>query len=115
MLDINTLLEQSCQPIPAKTNAMLIPTIESYLSVLPHWQASFDYKSIERTITFKNHYQLIAFLNALAYVVHEQDHHPEICYQYNKVHIKLSTHTINGISLNDMIMAAHINKLRSEV
>ncbi|MBP7900402.1 MAG: 4a-hydroxytetrahydrobiopterin dehydratase [Gammaproteobacteria bacterium] len=112
MLDITTLQNQSCQPIATNSKAMLIPTIESYLSVLPGWQAGFDYNTIERSITFKNHYQVMAFLNALAFISHEQDHHGEICYGYNKVNIKLTTHTMKGVSLNDMIMAAKINQLR---
>jgi 4a-hydroxytetrahydrobiopterin dehydratase len=111
MLDINALLAQSCQPIKAGTPAMVIPTIESHLSILSGWLAAFDYKSIERTIAFKNHYQVMSFLNALAYVSHQQDHHPEVCYGYNNVKIKLTTHTAKGVTLNDMIMAAHINQL----
>ncbi len=112
MLDITTLQNQSCQPISANAQRMVIPTVESYLSVLPGWQAGFDYNSIERSIPFKNHYQVMAFLNALAFISHEQDHHAEICFGYNKVMIKLTTHTIKGVSLNDMIMAAKINQLR---
>lgn len=111
MLDINALLAQSCQPLKAGSAAMVIPTIESYLSILPDWQAAFDYKSIERELKFKNHYQVMAFLNALAYTSHQQDHHPEVCYGYNSAKITLSTHTCKGVSLNDMIMAARINQL----
>lgn len=110
-MDINALLTQSCQPLKAGTPAMVIPTIESYLSMITGWQPAFDYKSIERNITFKNHYQVMAFLNALAYVCHQQDHHPEICYGYNHVKITLTTHIAKGVTLNDMIMAAHINQL----
>lgn len=113
MFDINTLLAQSCQEIKVGTPMMIIPTIESYLSILSGWQAAFDYKSIERTITFKNHYQLMAFLNALAYISHQQDHYPNVCYDYNQVKIKLMTQSINGVTLNDMIIAAHINQLYS--
>jgi 4a-hydroxytetrahydrobiopterin dehydratase len=112
MLDITTLQNQSCQTIAPNSQRMVIPTVESYLSVLPGWQAGFDYNSIERNIQFKNHYQVMAFLNALAFISHEQDHYAEICYGYNKVSIKLTTHSIKGVSLNDMIMAAKINQLR---
>lgn len=112
MLDIITLQNQSCQSIAPNSQRMVIPTVESYLSVLHGWQAGFDYNSIERSIQFKNHYQVMAFLNALAYISHEQDHHATICYDYNKVTIKLATHTIKGVSINDMIMAAKINQLR---
>jgi len=112
MLDITTLQNQSCQPLAPNSQAMLIPTIESYLSVLPAWQAGFDYKSIERKILFKNHYQVMAFLNALAFISHEQDHHAEVCYGYNHVSLRLITHSAKGVTLNDMIMAAKINQLR---
>jgi len=112
-LDINALLTQSCQPLKAGTPSMVIPTIESYLSILTGWQAAFDYKSIERSLLFKNHYQVMAFLNALAYISHQQDHHPEIYYGYNHVKITLTTHNAKGVTLNDMILAARINQLQS--
>lgn len=111
MLDINALQQDNCQPLPAGTPAMIIPTIETHLSILPGWQAAFDYKSIERELTFKNHYQVMAFLNALAYVVHQQDHHPQVEYGYNQVRIRLTTHSAKGVTRNDMIMAARINAL----
>lgn len=112
MLEITQLQAQSCQPISAKTTKkMVIPTVESYLSILPAWQAGFDYNSIERQIQFKNYYHVMSFLNALAYIVHQQDHHPDITYGYNNVRIKLSTHTVGGVTLNDMIMAAKIEQL----
>jgi 4a-hydroxytetrahydrobiopterin dehydratase len=111
ILDINTLLTQSCQPLKAGTSAMIIPTIESYLSIVTGWQAAFDYKSIEKEFVFKNHYQLMAFLNAVAYLSHQQDHHPEVCYGYNHTKIRLTTHSAKGVTINDMIMAARISQL----
>lgn len=113
MLTVEHLLSQACQPIKVGTPAMIIPTIETHLSILSGWEAGFDYKSIETKHTFKNHYQVLAFLNALAYVCHQQDHHPQITYDYNSVSIRLSTHAAKGVTLNDMIIAAHINRLLS--
>lgn len=111
MLELNQLQQQHCQPLNHKASKMLIPTVESYLSILPSWQAAFDYNSIERSIQFKNHYQVMAFLNALAYLSHQEDHHPDVCYGYNQVNIKLQSHIAKGVTTNDMIMAAKIEQL----
>ena len=111
MLDFDTLSQQNCTVLSKSSSALVIPTIESYLSILPDWQPAFDYKSIERSYTFKNHYQLMAFVNALAYVTHQQDHHPEITLCNNELTIRLTSHITKGVTLNDIIMAARINKL----
>jgi 4a-hydroxytetrahydrobiopterin dehydratase len=111
MLSLETLAHSDCSPLDKNAKAMIIPSIESHLSVLPHWQASFDYKAIERSILFKNHYQVMAFLNALSYISHKQDHYPIIKYAYNKIDIKLQNEQLNGVTPNDMIMAAKIEKL----
>jgi len=111
MLDFDTLSQQNCAVLSKSSTTLIIPTIESYLSILPEWQPGFDYNSIERTISFKNHYQLMAFLNALAYIVHQQDHHPEITFCDTESTIRLASKITKGLTLNDMIMAARINKL----
>ena len=111
MLDFVTLSTQHCQPLTASSTLMVIPTIESYLSILPQWQAAFDYKSIQRDIRFKNHHHLMAFLNALAYISHQQDHYAKVTYDYQNVQLTLTSKDAKGVTLNDMIMAARIEQL----
>lgn len=111
MLSLETLAQSHCTPLTKDSKAMVIPTIESHLSLLPAWQATFDYKAIEREITFKNHHYVMGFLNALAYLCHQQDYYPTIRYRYNKVNITLRTEAVNGVTHNDMIMAAKIERL----
>lgn len=111
MLSLESLTQGRCTPVTKDTKAMLIPTIESHLSLLPNWQATFDYKAIERQITFKNYHYVMAFLNALAYLCHQQDYYPTVEYRYNSVKLKLRTEPVNGVTNNDMIMAAKIEAL----
>lgn len=108
---LNELLNQCCQPINPKDKKMVIPTIESYLNMLEGWDVTLDYSTILKTFNFKNYHQTIAFVNAVTWIAHKEDHHPEICFGYNSCTIKLITHDIKGISLNDMIVAAKINQL----
>jgi 4a-hydroxytetrahydrobiopterin dehydratase len=111
MNDLPNLLEQHCEDIAKGTKGLVIPTIESYLNMLPGWDVTLDYASIHKTFAFKNYHQTVSFVNAVSWVAHKEDHHPEICFGYNQCKITLKTHSIKGISQNDMIMAAKINAL----
>lgn len=111
MSELPNLLEQKCENIPKGQKGLVIPTIESYLNMLPGWDVSLDYASIHKTFGFKNYHQTVAFVNAVTWVAHKEDHHPTICFGYNECTITLKTHSIKGLSQNDMIVAAKINAL----
>jgi 4a-hydroxytetrahydrobiopterin dehydratase len=66
---------------------------------------------IRRTFAFKNYYETMAFVNASAWVSHEQDHHPDMSVHYNKCVVSYSTHDAGGITLNDFICAAKLDAL----
>ncbi len=75
------------------------------------WTPSDDCKTISRSFRFKDYYQTIAFVNALACIVHEQDHHPDLKVSYNHCDVYYSTHSVGGLSENDFICAARIDCL----
>ena len=68
---------------------------------------------ITREFRFKNYYQTIAFVNALAWVAHSEDHHPFLEVHYNRCNVHFSTHSIGGLSENDFICAAKLDMLIS--
>ena len=68
-------------------------------------------KEIARTYKFKNYYETMAFVNALAWIAHREDHHPDLLVGYNRVQVRFSTHSIGGLSENDFICAAKIDAL----
>lgn len=75
------------------------------------WSISEDGLQIQRRFGFQNYYQTIAFVNALAWIVHQQDHHPELEVGYNHCTAHFSTHSVDGLSENDFICAARIDAL----
>ena len=75
------------------------------------WVLDTDGGVISRSCHFGNYYQTIAFVNALAWVAHAEDHHPDLEVGYNRCHIRYSTHAIGGLSDNDFICAAKIDAL----
>lgn len=66
---------------------------------------------IERTFRFRNHYETIAFVNAVAWISHAENHHPELTVGYADCRIAYWTHAIDGLSENDFICAAKVNQL----
>jgi 4a-hydroxytetrahydrobiopterin dehydratase len=78
------------------------------------WTLAVDNHSISRTFRFKNYYQTLAFVNALAWIAHGEDHHPDLEVGYNRCLVRYSTHTVGGLSENDFICAARIDALLPE-
>jgi len=75
------------------------------------WSRGDDGRSIVRGFRFKNYYETIAFVNALAWVAHRQDHHPDLQVGYNRCTVTFSTHSVGGLSENDFICAARVDAL----
>ena len=67
--------------------------------------------SLEKTYSFKNYYETIAFVNALAFVAHTQDHHPDLSVHYNRCVVRFNTHDVGGISATDFECAAQADAL----
>lgn len=70
---------------------------------------------IVRDFTFADYYDTLAYVNALAYIIHAEDHHPELVVTYNRCTVKFNTHSVNdgkgGLSENDFICAAKLDAL----
>jgi len=83
----------------------------SLLKQLEGWTMGQDAKEIRRTFPFKSYYATMAFVNAVAWIAHREDHHPDMTVGYNKVTVAFSTHSVGGLSENDFIAAAKIDAL----
>ncbi len=75
------------------------------------WKLSNDIRYISKTFTLKNHYELGSLINMIIYISHSEDHHPEVTFGYNTATVKYFTYAINGLSENDFICAAKIDRL----
>jgi len=96
------LLASHCQPLAS--GALSDSEVAEQLSVLPEWKRVGG--AIARTYRFRDYYETIAFVNALAWVVHAEDHHPDLAVGYDRCEVRFSTHSVGGISDNDFICAA---------
>jgi len=68
-------------------------------------------EEITKTYQFRNYYETIAFVNAIAWLSHRENHHPDLEVGYNKCVVRYSTHSVGGLSENDFICAAKVESL----
>jgi len=86
--------------------------VAAQLSLLPDWKLASG--AIARTFRFSNYHETIAFVNALAWVVHAEDHHPDLAVGYDRCEVRFSTHSVGGISDNDFICAAKADAIYAQ-
>jgi 4a-hydroxytetrahydrobiopterin dehydratase len=108
----SALVSRRCKPceggIPALAEAQARELISQ---VGAHWNLATDGKSIQAQFNFRNYWQTTAFVNAVIWVAHQEDHHPDINFGYKACTITYSTHAIGGLSENDFICAAKVDAL----
>lgn len=108
---MSPLREQHCTPIAKGATPLDGASVQELLAQLEEWQVAADNKAISRLFRFKDFHQTMAFVNALAWVAHQEDHHPDLEVGYNRCAVRYSTHAAQGLTLNDFICAARIDAL----
>lgn len=87
--------------------------IKDHLAAVDNW--SMQTGKVTKSFNFKNYYETLAFVNAIAWMIHAEDHHPELTVTYNCCIVKFDTHSVNngrgGISENDFICAAKVDAI----
>ena len=83
--------------------------IDDALATLPGWRRADN--SLQKTYRFPDYYRTMAFVNAVAWIANQQDHHPDLDVAYNRCSVTFSTHDAGGITLNDLICAARVDSL----
>ena len=87
-------------------SALSAREVDDSIRDLPGWVV--EGKTIVRVFAFKNYYETMAFVNAIAWIAHHEDHHPDLEVGYNRCKVTYSTHSVGGLSENDFICAAKV-------
>ena len=106
---VTDLASGKCKPCEGGVAPLKEQEIRGLLKQIPGWE--FTNRRIAKTYEFKDHYQAMAFVNAAAWISHREDHHPDLTVGYNQCRVEYMTHAINGLSENDFICAAKLDKL----
>ena len=106
------LSNKKCVPCEGGVDALTKDQASNLMIKLDkNWVLANNNKSISKDFKFKNHYEVISAINLIAWISHKEDHHPEITYGYSNLSIKFFTYAIDGLSENDFICAAKIDKV----
>lgn len=111
-MDRAALLRASCRH---HEQAASDAEIAAALAVLTDW--AVEHGKLVRTFRFLDYHQTLGFVNAIAELIHREDHHPELVVSYNRCMVRYDTHSVNGgkggLSENDFICAAKIDDVFS--
>ena len=103
------LARKKCKPCEGGVAPLTPEQVRPMLKGLQGWKVEGG--RLAKSFDFANYYQTMAFVNALAFVAHREDHHPDLGVHYNRCMVTYSTHDVGGVSLNDFICAAKVETL----
>lgn len=106
------LTEKTCVPCEGGVAKLTAAAAQKFMMQLkPGWELNIDSTEIKRKFEFKNYYRTIAFVNAIAWMAHRENHHPDLMVGYNCCEVRYQTHAIAGLSENDFICAAKVDDI----
>ena len=90
---------------------MTLEEAQSMQTEVPGWEVIDDGQGLRRIFTFANHYEVMAFAGAVAWISHREDHHPHQTLGYSRCELLYTTHAVEGLTENDFICAAKVDGL----
>jgi 4a-hydroxytetrahydrobiopterin dehydratase len=106
---MSELAKKKCKPCEGGVAPYTDAQAKEMLGQLKGWIIQ-DGKLV-KVYPFVNYYQTMAFVNALAWISHREDHHPDLAVGYNSCRVEYVTHAIGGLSENDFVCAAKCDAL----
>ena len=110
------LTRKHCQACEGGVPAMSAEEVREHVQALPKWRPGCDGRSIRREWRVKDFATALDFFARVGQVAEAEDHHPDLHLTgYRSVAIELSTHAVGGLTENDFILAAKIDRLQVEL
>lgn len=104
------LAERQCVPCRGGVPPMKGDEIEKLSTQLEEWEVVNEHH-LQKSYTFKDFGETLAFVNRVGELAEQQGHHPDICFGWGKADITIWTHKIDGLTESDFVLAAKIDKL----
>ena len=105
------LAARHCQPLRGEAHRLPAAKAQTLLDALPGWRLVEDGQALSKTFSFDDYHRTMAFVNALAFIAHAQDHHPDLAVHFNRCTVRFNTHDVGGISVTDFDCAARVDAL----
>ena len=111
---MKTLANQKCSACSGDTPKLSLNEINKSLLELEKWTLNSEAKMISKKFSFKSFKTALKFLNLIGEIAEQEKHHPDFSIGWGYCLIMIHTHAINGLSLNDFILAAKIDKITQQ-
>lgn len=109
------LADRHCKPCEGGVAPLRPDQTEALMKALhPDWKLSDDGLEISRRFEFPAYSRSLGFANAVAWIAISEGHHPELVLNYGSCDVTWTTHAIDGLSDNDFICAAKVDRLLSD-
>ena len=106
------LAQKKCKPCVGGAKPLARAAALELLAKLDGaWTLAADDRAIRRELSFKDFYRTMSFVNAVAHIANIEDHHPDLEVGYNYCRIVFTTHAVKGLSENDFICAAKVDRI----
>lgn len=105
------LTEKHCTPLAKGATPLDENSGRKLLTQLHQDWSIEDSNTLHRRFGFGNFHQTMAFVNAVAWIAHREDHHPDLEVGYKRCTVRYTSHAAGGLTENDFICAAHIDHL----
>jgi 4a-hydroxytetrahydrobiopterin dehydratase len=110
---MSELSKKKCKPCEGGVPPLTLEASQELLKQLkPEWMLIDGGRMLATTYTFRDFVETINFVNKIASVAEEEQHHPDLTVSYNNLGVELMTHAIGGLSENDFILAAKIDEIK---
>lgn len=107
---MSELASKQCVPCRGGVPPLAGEELTKLSAQLNNWNV-VDEHHLQKEYKFKDYREALQFVNQLSEIAEQQGHHPDICFGWGKVEVKIWTHKINGLTESDFILAAKIDQL----
>ena len=107
----NKLVDAKCKPCSGNTPKLNFDEISKFLSELNEWSVNDNQEMIFKKFKFSNFNKALNFANKIGVLADKDAHHPDISIGWGYCLVMIHTHAINGLSINDFILASKIDLL----
>jgi 4a-hydroxytetrahydrobiopterin dehydratase len=106
------LTSKRCVPCESGMPSLGPDEVRALSAQVPSWRVSHQGTArLEKRFSFPDFLAAIAFVNRMAQLAEAEGHHPDFCVHYAHVDVSIWTHAVGGLSENDFILAAKLDRL----
>ena len=105
------LAQKKCVPCESGATPLTQGEAQTMLAQIQGWTLAPDSKKISKRFKFKDFVEAMDFANKITPIAEAEGHHPDLSIGWGKVVVELTTHVIKGLSENDFILAAKIDRI----